>query len=98
MFLTKNITFYFGERLCLLSYELSVGDICVNLRTKECFIVQNEESITGLNKNDDDFKLVGIIKDERISETDSFNLKFKITKKREDDIPIIKILNHKPNE
>ena len=36
-----------------------MGDKCCNLRTGEYFTVPNENYIIGLNKNDDDFSIIG---------------------------------------
>ena len=48
-------------KLYLCDLDLRVGSRCYNPRTQECFDVQYETYITGTNKNDDDYNVVGMI-------------------------------------
>lgn len=53
-------------KLYLCDHELTVGCRCFNPRTHECFDVLYETYVTGSNKNEDDYRVVGAIDPDHI--------------------------------
>jgi hypothetical protein len=57
----KGLQIHDNRKLYLCSRDIKEGDRCCNLRTGEYFIVEEIGYVEGLNKNEDDFAVIGEI-------------------------------------